>query len=291
MKHSIEKVTDDLFNGDLENLKKLVTYFKKSGLNEKLPPGKALNQEVATRFGTTFDMVNRFVDAAPDLINVIEAADEDPSTKSSKHFDKIQSLNGVYPSFDAILKCFEQIRSAQVSLESSSKPKLILVLPMLQKVKAYLSVLLHGSHPQQSDTVVQSCPTVQMLAKHTLSAFDRIHVHDLWAAVCLIHPGLRSFSFFSDADERENSKAKEMKLLRTMFDQVSTRLPTATTLTTTESDATSRTSMVSNHFHLSSCMSFSGEVTEKDELTRYLSNPVTKADRDLLQLNDGIVDY
>lgn len=71
------------------DLKRLVTYFKKGTLNDKFPNGKAIQQELPTRFRTTFDIVKRFVFAALDVVPVIETANEASSSKAAALFDQI----------------------------------------------------------------------------------------------------------------------------------------------------------------------------------------------------------
>lgn len=289
MKHAVENCNDPGFKADLECLKKLVTVFKKSGLNEKLPSGKALMQEVPTRFGTTFDMVKRFVEGSPYVVQTIEAAEQESSSKASDLLDAIQVSDGVYISFEAIVKCFAPIRHAQTTLECVSSPTLTMVLPIIQQIKTSLSFTQRGIQQADSSTPISSI--AQTLAQHTLNAMDRINMHDLWVAACLIHPGLRSLSFFTDVCLRNEARAKGMSLLRKMVDNISHANNSHSTDTKQDNLTPCGGDLGKSAFHLSSCMSFLGHVTEEDDLSRYMSCAVTMADRELLQANDGIVDY
>lgn len=49
MKYAFENVEDKTFRKYMNHPKKLVRIFKKSGLNEKLPPGKDLKLQVLAR--------------------------------------------------------------------------------------------------------------------------------------------------------------------------------------------------------------------------------------------------
>lgn len=105
-KHAFDDVPDQSIQTDTDNLKKLIRIFRKGGLNENLPPGKALQQEIATRFGTTFDMVKRFIHSSSDVLQVLESSDQNAVKHASDAFDAIKSDNSTHPSFHAILKCF-----------------------------------------------------------------------------------------------------------------------------------------------------------------------------------------
>lgn len=59
----------------------------------------------------------------------------------------------------------------------------------------------------------------QSLAKSTLSAFEEINYHDLWAPACLINIGLRGLSFIEDVSSRLVVKEKGICLLRVMIDK------------------------------------------------------------------------
>lgn len=61
----------DDFNGlsiyqDLMKVEVILTLFEKTGLNDQMPSGMSLVQEVPNRFGTTFDVVERFRKAEMD---------------------------------------------------------------------------------------------------------------------------------------------------------------------------------------------------------------------------------
>lgn len=74
-----------------------------------------------------------------------------------------------------------------------------------------------------------------------------------------------------------------------MVENVNKPQPTTTAHTNQATVVPCGAGIGKSSFHLSSRMSFLGQVTEEDDLSRYLSNAVSKADRELLQSNDGIV--
>lgn len=116
-------------------MKKLIRIFKKSGLNDKTPSGKELKQEVPTRFGSIFDMVEWFIAASSNVKTVIELADKDAAKSSNDTFDSIKVVDSSYLSLDAIINCFHPISHAETMLEASYTPTITVVLLALEELK------------------------------------------------------------------------------------------------------------------------------------------------------------
>lgn len=86
-------------------------------------------------------MVERFIAAASYVVQVIEAVEHEPASEESKLLDGIQVVDGLYISFYAIIKWFEQIRYSQISLECVSSQNMTLVLPMIEQIKMSFSFI------------------------------------------------------------------------------------------------------------------------------------------------------
>lgn len=123
---------------------------------------------------------------------------------SSELLDSIQVVYGAYTSFNEIIKCFAQVRHAQTALESVSSLTMTLFLAMIQQIETSLSV--GQGRIQQSDSLSAISVYSPTLTQHIRSAIDRIDMHDLSVVTCLIHPGLRSISFFTDVVLRNGAK-------------------------------------------------------------------------------------
>lgn len=216
MKHGFDNATDEHVRKDVESMKKLIRIFKKNGMNDKLPSGTMLKQELSTRFGTTIDTVERFVAAVPEVIRVIEASDIHSSKSASEALDEIKCENSSYPNLHAVLKCFQPIRHAQTMLESSKTPTLMMVLPVLEELKKKLNQISRGISQAPNFEPVFSYD--QSLAMSTLNAIQKINLHDIWCAACLIHPGLRGMCFIQDSSQRLSLREKGVKLLSKMIE-------------------------------------------------------------------------
>lgn len=77
MKAAFDSVQDENICLNVDKFKQLIRLLKKNGFNEKLPPRKRLQQEVATHFGNTEDMVKLFLDTEQDVSRIIDASDQD----------------------------------------------------------------------------------------------------------------------------------------------------------------------------------------------------------------------
>lgn len=56
----------------------------------KMHPGKALKKEAITRFGSTFDTVERFIVASAHVASFILSAHQEASKTANKAFDSIK---------------------------------------------------------------------------------------------------------------------------------------------------------------------------------------------------------
>ena len=121
---------------DLKSLKTIVSTFKQSGRNSKLPPGYGLLQEVETRFATAYTVTLRFIKSASSVFALIDEGDSQPSKSarnslfSSVNDDGIVSL----PAIQAIVYAIGSIIFTQKCLEGSNYPTVPLVLPLLQDI-------------------------------------------------------------------------------------------------------------------------------------------------------------
>ena len=64
---------------DLQNIKNIIRIFKQSNWNSLLPAGYKLMQEVETRFGTTFQVVKRFLKSSAHVQDIIAVKDSVPA--------------------------------------------------------------------------------------------------------------------------------------------------------------------------------------------------------------------
>lgn len=169
MKNAFEDVSDKHSCADLKKCKHLISIFKKSDLNEELQNGKSLQQELSRRFGTTLETVQRFIDAEPFSVNVIESPDQDSTKNASDALDSIAFENSKYPSINSIITSIQVIRQSQTMLEAADTPTLMMVFPMIEELKKKMPMNGGLQSPHFDAIMIFD----QALASSTLHALDK----------------------------------------------------------------------------------------------------------------------
>lgn len=281
---------------DFERVKKIVTLFKKSAMNVMMPDGCALIQEVETRFGTVHDVSRRFLKAAPHIRTVLDAHDSDAAKKAMELFNLLRREETSeevveYPALKAVVTCFAPLRHAQTELEANGTPTIMKILPMLEDMKQYLKLLSLGV-AQSSDADITHAYT-RTLAHATLQSLEGIRYHDMWAAACVLHPGLSSL-FFMSSIPSEEMRAKGEALVRRMIREAQPARPS-----NSESDPSPlhvTLPPVGNYlgersWSLANKMSFMSSPHNVDALTMFQSVGTTNAEKDMLLHDEGILQY
>lgn len=201
---------------DLERVKTIVRIFKQGGWNSLLPDGHALIQEVETRFGTTHSVVQRFLKSADKVGEIIARKDSETATAAFRDLDRHYTVDGnvSFPALEAIVEAFKPIRHMQTAFEADLEPTMHLVLPMLSSAKTQIRRLQSGM--AQGANFVTPHRMTQELCGLVLAELEKLEVHDLWIAACLLHPRMRSLSFISDMEERRVLKMKGTVMIRRM---------------------------------------------------------------------------
>lgn len=99
IKYAYENAAHATTREDVDSLKIIIRIFtKKSGMNDKILPGKALKEEVSTRLGSLCDTVERFIVASADVVSVINCSDQEAAKTANEAFDSIKFDNSSHPS-------------------------------------------------------------------------------------------------------------------------------------------------------------------------------------------------
>lgn len=95
--------TASAIRGDLKAIKDIVGTVKHKNLNSALPQGYAFLQEVETRFGTTINVVERFIK----LAHILNDTDNESMKEKLAMIYIERNVDNVitYPDLDAILRC------------------------------------------------------------------------------------------------------------------------------------------------------------------------------------------
>jgi len=277
---------------DLGAVKTIVRVFKHGSWNSLLPDGFALIQEVETRFGTTFSVVERFLKSARKVIAIIERKESLAAKDALQSLQMETNRNGdvSFPALEAIITSFEPIREAQTRLEASDSPTMHLVLPMVEHIKKTLT--------RSASVSAIDLEGVNMHAKGfaatTLRNMQKIELHDLWVAGAVLHPRLKSLSFVSGTAAREGLKTKGYALIRKMMDmhtgvEDSDAFDESPVQTRCE-----RRLMVSSSSGFSledvlDCPDLSSD--DRDELSRYLGKNSSDGTADLMSDAMGVVRF
>lgn len=126
MKHVVESTLprESTIIQSIDLVKKIVSSFKHASLNSKLVPGSALQQEVATRFGTACDVVERFTVAYSDVFNIAKNCHTDVGVKIRRYISDLVQLddeNGVNSSADGSETFPDLLAVVDVSIPSDTR--------------------------------------------------------------------------------------------------------------------------------------------------------------------------
>lgn len=78
---------------DVDCVKRIVTDFKHTDLNMKLPEGFSLIKEVQTRFGTTHDVIKRFIKSAHLFPRILESINRPEAFNSFTSISRDADVN------------------------------------------------------------------------------------------------------------------------------------------------------------------------------------------------------
>jgi len=211
-----DSLLQDVFN-DLKSAKTLVRIFKKAGLNQRLGDEYNLIQEVETRFSSTYQVAKRFIKSGQKALELGLAHD------STANHDAMHSLKVTrdarhnvvgFPALEAILDAFEVIVEAQKVPEASETPKIHLTFPRLHMCLEELSRTINGSMVYRSGLDVRVVPSdysKRLCAAMLRYLNEKVVVHDLWIAACILHP------YYS---MRSRYSSRGMTLIQKLMDSV-----------------------------------------------------------------------
>ncbi|KAI0564987.1 Ribonuclease H-like protein [Gracilaria domingensis] len=219
MRHAMEEqiTKKTIIATNLESVKTIVRSFRQGNWNLLLPSGSALTQEIEARFGTTFNVVQRFLFSSKHVVSIISAKDLEPAKVA---FDSLltetNSKGDVnYPALDAIVECFRPVCHVERQLEAQKSPTMYLILPMLEKLEIQLKQIAGGMAKGR----VYQVPHVlsQQFASRVLHFLSSIEVHSMWIAGRLLHPRMRSLGFVKDCSKRNLYKGKGSILIHRLL--------------------------------------------------------------------------
>ena len=116
---------------DLQAVKKIVRIFKQANWNALLPEGYKLILEVETRFGTTFQVVQRFLKSSSHVEEIFSSKDSIPAKNAFDSLGKtfLESGRITFPALEAIVDAFKEAIELQTTFQASNHPTLHLALP------------------------------------------------------------------------------------------------------------------------------------------------------------------
>lgn len=200
MKHVVDTSLqrDSAITKSIEIFKKIVATFKHANLNSKLLSGSALQQEVATRFGTTCDTIERFLSSYADMFNVVKNCETEARVKITNLIEQLVKLNidtfniihldgsDLLSALSAFVEVFKPIRHNQTLLEGNNCT-IIQVLPLLERIKYTLRIQSTRYPSGAAEKQVSS------IAGLTLNEMNKLIYYNLWCASCILFPDVSNF--------------------------------------------------------------------------------------------------
>lgn len=222
----------------LDDMKVIIRIFKKSNLNQEMGDSNRLIQEVDTRFGTTFDVVQRFLEVSCKAMDIIQESANNELRKAADQLnvsvDEVGNLT--FHALEAIYVAFRYVRVMQTEMEKGPSPTLDKLLPnllfcMLGLEKAEDGELLMS----KPDKMVQKRsadnkrlssfphPILRAFCGVFLRQLRKIEVHPLWIAGAMLHPNMRSLSFVTSAADKVAYRAIGCRLIRSLMEMTNAR--------------------------------------------------------------------
>ena len=294
MRHAIETPDEKhkTARDDITSVKNIVRIFKQSGIANQLPIGQRLIQAAETRFGTYFTVAERFISSSSEVASILESEDK---KKALEYFNSLTTApveDGKATSFtalNAIIKCFQPIRQMQKVMETTTRPILHHLLPQLQSLKTKLYFMANsvatGPSPP-TDEVTKS------LAAQTYKELVNIRIHGLWISACILHPGLRSFSFMASPACVAEWKSIGNAMIRRMMHTYNDDSEESSHKNSLNENSTPIISLSTSDFSLKNAMSFlDTKQNSSDELSAYLSETITNSMASRIRDHDDIIGF
>ncbi|KAI0559172.1 Ribonuclease H-like protein [Gracilaria domingensis] len=219
MKHAVnaETTRNSVIANDLSSVKTIVRIFKQGNWNLSLPDGYALIQEVETRFGTTFAVVERFLKSSKHVASIIASKDSESAKTAFDSLLTETKPNGdvVFPALEAISNCLRPVCHVQTALEAQSTPTIHLILPMLEQLDHQLKQISTGMAKGPNYEVPYALS--KQFSQSLLHFLAKIEIHNMWVAGSLLHPRLRSLGFVKNCEKRNMFKAKGAILIKRLL--------------------------------------------------------------------------
>uniref|UniRef100_A0A1B0DG64 Uncharacterized protein n=1 Tax=Phlebotomus papatasi TaxID=29031 RepID=A0A1B0DG64_PHLPP len=172
----------------VEQCRKLVRYFKKSGLQSKL--SKTLKQDVPTRWNSTCNMLISLSDVWDEVVEILEERDQ---------HDRIEQI--CKKEVDAIVNFLQPFKDSSMEVEGEDYPTLHLPILWQIKLKKHLNVCTEDS------TIIR---TLKNEAAENLARTPDFHI--LYYAAVFLHPKLKNLTMLS--------KEEKLKTIQYIEDEI-----------------------------------------------------------------------
>lgn len=151
MKHVMQ--SDTVCNGTigsyLDRVKKIVATFNKAVLNSTMPDGISLLQEVPIRFGSTCDVVERFLKVSHLILEAVVDQQRDYENNICAYYadlthETLADETLSFPALENVVHCFKPVRHAETNLKAAKTPLLIAVSPVFKMLNMQLYHMKRG---------------------------------------------------------------------------------------------------------------------------------------------------
>lgn len=157
MKHNVNKMAsgDDLgIWDDVIDVEDIIRIAKHSDIN--MPRGYTLNQDCKTRYGTTCDVVERFLKS----MHHLRAVENESVHVKFRSCTLDQNNLDSYPELEPLVVCFSPSYHVQTNLETAHKPTSLMAFTMHVILVERLRTISLGMPLQRSEDLTLSLPMV-----------------------------------------------------------------------------------------------------------------------------------
>ncbi len=185
-----------------------------------IPKWICVGQDVDTRFGTTFLVVQRFLNSATEAWTIMMNQQRDiafspySSLESSSHDSVLR-----FPALEAVVYAFEELYQTTAGLEVPEYSSIHLELPSLFNCIQTLVSIANGERTRHGQTACYIYPSrySKQLAR-LLSTYlkEKVEIHDLWIFGCYLHPFRRQMDFVSHIPMRNEYRARAEAIARAL---------------------------------------------------------------------------
>ena len=199
---------------DFRSMKKIIEDSNRAGWNHLLPEGCRLIQESETRFGTYYQVAERFLKASLYISDIVKSHLGRSARSAYDSLKKTSNIDGTitgYPGVEAIFDGFGVVVNCIEKLETSTRPTLQVALPLIYLMISSLDNITKGNKVWRGENQALALPSIY--SRELCCAIrDKLHQmawdHPLLLVGCYLNPLFREMEFIHNPTMRVEYRSK-----------------------------------------------------------------------------------